>query len=34
MPDGSDPKPNGIALLPDGSFLFTHLGAEAAACSG
>ncbi len=28
MPDGSDPKPNGIALLPDGSFLFTHLGAD------
>lgn len=28
MPDGSDPKPNGIALLPDGSFLFTQLGAD------
>ena len=28
MPDGSEPKPNGIALLPDGSFLFTHLGAD------
>jgi len=28
MPDGSDPKPNGIALLPDGDFLFTHLGAD------
>jgi sugar lactone lactonase YvrE len=28
MPDGTDPKPNGVALLPDGSFLFTHLGAD------
>jgi sugar lactone lactonase YvrE len=28
LPDGSDPKPNGVALLPDGSFLFTHLGAD------
>lgn len=28
MPDGSDPRPNGIALLPDGSFLFTQLGAH------
>jgi sugar lactone lactonase YvrE len=28
MPDGSDPKPNGIALLPGGDFLFTHLGAD------
>lgn len=29
LPDGSAPKPNGVALLPDGSFLFTHLGADA-----
>ncbi|MCZ4315612.1 SMP-30/gluconolactonase/LRE family protein [Comamonadaceae bacterium G21597-S1] len=28
MPDGSDPKPNGIALLPDGDFLFAHLGPD------
>ncbi len=28
MPDGGDPKPNGIALLPDGDFLFAHLGAD------
>ncbi|MEO8543256.1 MAG: SMP-30/gluconolactonase/LRE family protein [Burkholderiaceae bacterium] len=28
MPDGSEPKPNGVALLRDGSFLFTHLGAD------
>lgn len=28
MPDGSEAKPNGIALLPDGDFLFAHLGAE------
>ena len=29
LPDGSEPRPNGVALLPDGSFLFTHLGADA-----
>ncbi len=27
-PDGLEIKPNGIALLPDGSFLVTHLGAS------
>lgn len=26
LPDGTAPKPNGIALLPDGSFLLAHLG--------
>lgn len=29
MPDGSEARPNGIALLPDGDFLFTQLGAQA-----
>lgn len=28
LPDGGEPRPNGIALLDDGSFLFAHLGAE------
>ncbi len=28
MPDGADPKPNGIALLPNGDFLFAHLGSD------
>jgi sugar lactone lactonase YvrE len=28
MPDGSEPRPNGIALMPDGDFLFTQLGAQ------
>jgi sugar lactone lactonase YvrE len=28
LPDGGEPKPNGIALLPDGDFLFAHLGAD------
>jgi sugar lactone lactonase YvrE len=29
LPDGGELRPNGIALLPDGSFLLAHLGAEA-----
>jgi sugar lactone lactonase YvrE len=28
LPDGGEARPNGIALLPDGDFLFAHLGAE------
>lgn len=28
MPDGSAPRPNGIALLPNGDFLFAHLGPD------
>lgn len=28
LPDGAAPRPNGIALLADGSFLLAHLGAE------
>ena len=28
MPDGGVLRPNGIALLPDGSFLLAHLGAD------
>jgi sugar lactone lactonase YvrE len=28
LPDGSELRPNGIALLADGSFLIAHLGAE------
>ena len=28
LPGGGDLRPNGIALLPDGSFLLAHLGAE------
>ena len=28
LPDGGDLRPNGIALLADGSFLLAHLGAE------
>ena len=28
LPDGSEPRPNGIALLADGSFLLAHLGAD------
>lgn len=29
LPDGGELRPNGIALLADGSFLLAHLGAEA-----
>jgi sugar lactone lactonase YvrE len=29
LPDGGDLRANGIALLPDGSFLLAHLGADA-----
>ena len=28
LPGGAELRPNGIALLPDGSFLIAHLGAE------
>ena len=28
LPSRAEPRPNGIALLQDGSFLFAHLGAE------
>ncbi len=28
LPDGGELRPNGIALLPDGSFLLAHLGSE------
>ena len=28
LPNGADLRPNGIALLPDGSFLLAHLGAD------
>lgn len=28
MPDGSEARPNGIALLPDGDFLFAQLGPD------